>query len=222
MKKHNLIISIIFYFLGGIILSYYLYGQISPTFRIHETGTIILLGSSFLLGYLGSLFLTKYKNNNKPIKICFYIFFILYGLVLISITLFNRHYGRLGINFNWNIETWTDSINLIPFKTIIEYIDRNDFISFINIFGNILAFMPMGFFLPILFPKQNTFKTFIFTNTIIILIIETMQLLSESGSFDIDDFILNLTGAIIIFKIVKYDKINKLIKRFIIREKRET
>lgn len=88
--------------------------------------------------------------------------------------------------------------------------------------SNILAFIPMGFFLPILFPKQNTFKTFIFTNTIIILIIETMQLLSESGSFDIDDFILNLTGAIIIFKIVKYDKINKLIKRFIIREKRET
>ena len=55
--------------------------------------------------------------------------------------------------------------------------------------------MPMAFFLPLLFKKQSKFKNFVITNVLIVLCIEITQLLTASGSCDIDDIILNTLGG---------------------------
>lgn len=150
-------------------------------------------------------------------KIYLYVIFILYIITLIKLTLFDSDYGRAGLNFfHWNkenLEVYLRNNNLIPFKTIIEYIARQDRIAIVNLLGNLIAFAPMGLFLPLLFKRQNKLKNFILTNITIILTIEVLQFLSLSGSFDIDDLILNLLGTLLIYGLYKIKKINKVIHK---------
>lgn len=67
--------------------------------------------------------------------------------------------------------------------------------AFINLSANIFAFIPMGFFLPVLWAKMRKFAYCVFTGTCIILSVEILQLFSLLGSFDIDDYILNILGV---------------------------
>ena len=218
MKKILMIISsIIFYLIGLTVFAYYMYLELAPRVGMDETDRIILLFLLAFFFYLGTFLLSKYLENNKLMKIYLYAIFILYIITLIKLTLFDSDYGRVGLNFfDWskeNMQIYLDSINLIPFKTIIEYIARQDRVAIINLLGNIIAFAPMGLFLPILFKKQNKLKIFILTNVLIILTIEILQFLSLSGSFDLDDLILNLLGALLIYGLYKIKKINKVIHK---------
>lgn len=226
MKKTLMIISsTIFYLTGIIILGFYLYLEVAPKVSMDELDRIILLFLLALFFYLGSLLLSKILKTNRPMKIYLYFIFILYLLTLIKLTLFDTNYGRVGLNpFDWNkenIQVYLRNNNLIPFKTIIEYIVRQDRVALINLFGNIIAFAPMGLFLPLLFKKQKKTFFFILTNIIIVLVIEILQFLSLSGSFDIDDLILNIGGALIIYSLYKIKKVNQLIDKIFLIKKEE-
>lgn len=61
--------------------------------------------------------------------------------------------------------------------------------------------MPFAFFLPLLFKKQNNFKTFLLTMICIVIGIELLQFITMSGSCDIDDVILNVSGSLIMYEI---------------------
>ena len=68
---------------------------------------------------------------------------------------------------------------------------------FLNIGGNILAFVPFGYFLPSLSThKLKFFQVFLLTFQLSIGI-ELIQLLSKVGSFDVDDMILNTLGGVV-------------------------
>ena len=222
MKKVLLIISsIIFYLLGLAVLVFYMYLELAPRVGMDEIDRIILLFLLALFCYLGSILLSKFLKNNKPMKIYLYAIFIIYIITLIQLTLFDSDYGRGGLNiFDWskeNLEVYLENNNLIPFKTISLYISRQDRVAIINLLGNLIAFAPMGIFLPLLFKKQNKLKNFILTNIAIILAIESLQFLSLSGHFDIDDLILNLLGALIIYGLFKVKKVNKIINKIILK-----
>jgi|UPI0003FAEA56 glycopeptide antibiotics resistance protein len=98
--------------------------------------------------------------------------------------------------------------NLVPFWTIRNYIKASDHINFnawfSNLAGNVLVFMPLGFFLPLLFPKYFSFwRTLLLVITSTILV-ELLQFQLKVGSLDVDDIILNTIGGImgfIVFKI---------------------
>jgi len=102
-------------------------------------------------------------------------------------------------NFNyWN------AINLIPFKTIAEYIAaiieeniRGHAIR--NLVGNLFLLLPLGFYLPFFARKASSAKIYAIVVAVSIVIIEVVQLVTLSGSLDIDDFILNFAGALIGF-----------------------
>ncbi len=222
MKKVLLIISsIIFYLLGLAVLAFYMYLELAPRVGMDEIDRIILLLLLAFFCYLGSILLSKFLKNNKPMKIYLYAIFIIYIITLIQLTLFDSDYGRSGLNiFDWskeNLEVYLENNNLIPFKTISLYISRQDRVAIINLLGNLIAFAPMGIFLPLLFKKQNKLKNFILTNIAIILAIESLQFLSLSGHFDIDDLILNLLGALIIYGLFKVKKVNKIINKIILK-----
>lgn len=224
MKKLLMIISsIIFYLIGLTVFGYYMYLELAPRVGMDETDRIILLFLLAFFFYLGTFLLSKYLKSNKPMKIYLYAIFILYIITLIKLTLFDSDYGRVGLNFfDWskeNFEVYVRNNNLIPFKTIIEDITRQDRVAIINLLGNLIAFAPMGLFLPLLFKKQNKLKNFIFTNIAIILVIEVLQFLSLSGSFDIDDLILNLLGALLIYGLYKIRKINQLVNKLFLIKK---
>ena len=113
--------------------------------------------------------------------------------------------------------SWSESAALH-----INSSDRDEFFS--DIFNTImklftsmgigmLACMPFAFFLPRLFRKENKIKTFLITMFIIVSIIEITQFITLSGTFDIDDYILNISGAYLMFNILKMKKINLLIDK---------
>lgn len=57
-------------------------------------------------------------------------------------------------------------------------------------------FIPLGFFLSSVKSLSATFKTIIIRTVVIITAVEIIQLFSLTGSFDIDDLILNTIGSV--------------------------
>ena len=97
------------------------------------------------------------------------------------------------------------SYNLIPFKTIGNYIfsaSTTDIdVWFFNLFGNILAFMPLGFLLPIIFTKMRSYKKIALVTLLVSSAIEIAQYLVRLGVADIDDVILNTAGGVLGFTV---------------------
>ena len=97
------------------------------------------------------------------------------------------------------------NMNLVPFHTIGNYwkvVSRLEFTPLffhcvINLGGNIILFIPIGYFLPRLWPFLRNFFSFLLVCTAAITLVELLQLVTLLGSLDIDDLILNLFGMII-------------------------
>ncbi len=90
-------------------------------------------------------------------------------------------------------------VNLIPFQTIRFYLfsGRVSFaVSAKNIWGNIIAFVPLGILIPLLRRRLSVVFTF-FTALGLSASIEITQYFTGLGSADIDDLILNVFGAML-------------------------
>lgn len=227
--KIKRVISIIFYILAIVFILIYVGVELMQNISLSELGRLFLLCGSCLFLYFGALIKSKNENNNKAMKINLWIFFILYLLLFITLTLFDQFWGRNGFTIvNWNKELFnnyiSNSLNIIPFKTIIEYIKAFDSLLdtravMTNLLGNIIACMPFAFFLPLLFKKQNNIKRFTITMIVIVLLIELLQFVTLSGSCDIDDIILNVSGTLIMYAVLKIKSVNNLIKNIFLLEK---
>jgi len=210
-NKFNLYIGLISYIIAFILIFYYLiiefsiYSLSSPIKRL----LIIWLIVTFM--YFGSIYLRRIENKIfvKLPKFNLYIWFILYVIMLLNLTLFDNYFGRSGgVLYTYDYHSiknyLTYNFNMVPFKTINNYVlaFKNNNISFINmfynIFGNMIAFMPLAFFLPRIFKNEKWYVYFMFT-TICIIFVEAMQLATNCGSFDIDDYILNILGFVIMY-----------------------
>ncbi|WP_366923105.1 VanZ family protein [Metallumcola ferriviriculae] len=153
----------------------------------------------------------------RTIKILVNISFGLYSLVVIQIlinpiiaanTILSKikgidptlHGGRRTITLG--ISEYPP-FNLVPFRTIYDFIIRynhmNFDIWFYNLFGNIILFLPLGFMLPLISGKLGDMKlrTVVKISALASLTIEILQLVAFVGIFDVDDIILNLLGAVL-------------------------
>jgi glycopeptide antibiotics resistance protein len=96
------------------------------------------------------------------------------------------------------------SYNLIPFKTIILYFQHFNGLALTDQFvGNILAFVPFGFLLPLIFSRSVSFLRIFGYSLLLSLTVEVAQLLFRVGAFDVDDLILNGLGGIVGYWLVK-------------------
>ena len=93
-------------------------------------------------------------------------------------------------------------MNLTPFHTISEFLatlaSRDGYLArhaFVNLAGNVVMFLPLGVFLPLLFGKLRRYWRFLLVCALAIVLIEAAQALLLVGSADVDDLILNLCGA---------------------------
>lgn len=91
-------------------------------------------------------------------------------------------------------------VRLIPMFSTVGFVKQTILWKtiIINIFGNILIFVPFGF-LGIVFPKLNQFWSLILDFLFAIIILESFQYFTRLGVFDIDDVILNTVGVAIGF-----------------------
>ena len=146
--------------------------------------------------------------KGKKFKILILGLFILYLAVLIYVILLKSGMALHMWNLRGSELSFAErisAINFIPFKTILYYLLGNE--SFIsarnNILGNIFAFSPLGFLLPVLLDKCKKEKKVFFVGLAVSLSIEVIQVVFRLGSGDIDDLILNVFGTIIGFWIYK-------------------
>lgn len=161
----------------------------------------IFIGSIFLL--IAYLLFIKKENNQKLKKEITWILFILYIIFLLSTIVYTK-LTTGAIYPELNIKS-----NIVPFTSIIETITllltktQGFYYIFDYLILDIILFIPLGLFLPILFPKTKKIKNFILICLTISIIKELFQLLLNVGMFNIDDIILNLSGAIISYTIFK-------------------
>ena len=101
------------------------------------------------------------------------------------------------------------SLNLIPLSTIAFYLSGkvNGLIVFYNLAANIGLFIPYGIFLMV--KNRSRFQLF-YLPFLFISMIEILQYVSQRGSMDIDDLILNVLGFYIGYLL--HPLFNKVIK----------
>ena len=96
---------------------------------------------------------------------------------------------------------WAYRYNIVPFREIRRFVRKGDRLGpasvFLNLAGNVLGFMPLGFFLPLISPVfRNGLRT-VGLGFLLSLTVELVQLLTRTGCFDVDDIILNTGGALL-------------------------
>ena len=139
----------------------------------------------------------KHRNLNIAL-------FCIYGAIMLWL-LFDRVGGIEGMPYWSQIRA---NLNLEPFHTIrlfLKVLDSQVYSAsaIINLGGNVIMFIPLGFFLPLVFPALGKFWRTILATALIIIAVELTQLFTLLGSCDIDDLILNVVGAAIGYGLFK-------------------
>ena len=84
--------------------------------------------------------------------------------------------------------------NIVPFAEILRY-DFGSKLFYYNVIGNIIVFIPFGYFVADYIKSKNIFPALIISG-IISTTVEFVQL-NIGRSFDIDDIILNIVGGVV-------------------------
>ena len=150
------------------------------------------------------------KKFARPIL---WTIFLIYCFVLVYVLFLSRG-TRDGFTFTEYMRRFT---NFIPFKTIIEYVQRYidgyRNLSVLNLLGNFVLFMPMGVLLPCVIRKLDRFWKVTLTVLGMVVMVEIVQGILRVGSVDIDDVLFNVVGAMIGYGLVRLPFIYNFFKK---------
>lgn len=162
----------------------------------------------------------KQKNTRHPLPACLFLCYC--GLMLYLLFVRGRTVPETG--FYW--QQVASNCNFVPWHTVGNYWDvlmrpqyyiakwadvevyrDRAWIAAVNILGNIGMFLPLGAFLPVLWPRlQSAWKT-CGIGLISIVLVEICQLFTLRGRCDVDDVLLNMLGIAMgyaLWRIVRY------------------
>lgn len=138
------------------------------------------------------------------------LLFILYIFFLLYLTVFKRLFfgttiGMFFESYRLNTSSLDYNLNLVPFRTIYGYLAHppSKTVALTNLLGNVLAFMPLGFLVPLVFKKIYTIRWILIVSIGSSFVIELIQLILGVGSLDVDDVLLNLLGGLLGFFVYK-------------------
>lgn len=153
-----------------------------------------------------------------------HILFFLYVGGLCYLLFFSKEFARDRIDYfaveNYGTalkNQWSYAVNLQPFATIESLLGvwnspwYGDY-SFTNLIGNLVAFLPFACFARMFQPNLKALSFFVYMSLLIIAV-ECLQFLSFTGSMDIDDYLLNITGAMIGFAVCSIPIVKKLLMK---------
>ena len=117
---------------------------------------------------------------------------------IIYITLLAAYIGALaGLElFKVTIGVWPRTYQLIPLVTVINNIRRGNTTYIVQMIASIVVFIPLGVFIRI---KRKSIRKVIVYGFLVSLVMEALQFVLRVGTFDVDDIILNVLGAVIGF-----------------------
>ena len=152
----------------------------------------MILISVVLLSSLRLSYILRSKEPFVLYKELLTLFFVIYILCMFQVVTF-QDVSSAGSN------------NFVPFREIFRYnFGSRLFIK--NIIGNVVMFIPYGFFVAY-YGKSNNWKTTFLLVLVASLVIESTQL-AIGRVFDVDDILLNVIGGFIGYFI--YKLLNKL------------
>lgn len=134
------------------------------------------------------------------------LLFVLYGFVLLKVTLFRTSVTLFDVEFGENngyitsLATAWQRANFIPFHSVWYYLISQQEpieVGLVNVFGNILLFIPFGVLLPLVWRKARRFGNTVGIIAGTSLLFEVLQMLLAIGNFDIDDVLLNTVGGML-------------------------
>lgn len=95
-------------------------------------------------------------------------------------------------------EPYGKNHNLVPFSTIrgqLRYI--SDSWAQFNLLGNTVPFIPFGFLLPKAYRKARSLLAVLLWGFLFVLFAECTQYVTNLGTFDVDDIILNMASFLL-------------------------
>ncbi len=184
-------LTIFFYILSILSFLLYLRFEYDPNIEVNYFIRLLIIVIASIFVIIGNKiysnnYVEKIEDKKKILKLSHVIVFIYYVILLFNMVVFARYNS-------------IDSYNLAPFKSIIDiFKNGTTYEVIINIFGNLLVFMPLEYFLIELFKVKKFSINFILSFGIILLI-ELFQYVFKIGVLDIDDLILCTFGMMLFY-----------------------
>jgi len=140
------------------------------------------------------------KKKSTGIRAFAVVLFFVYFAVLFYFLFFSEEMGRTYSERAYHY-------NLVPFHEIMRFIQYREVLGMsavlLNLVGNVAAFVPFGFFLPVFSERCRRFLNTLLYSFELSLLVELIQLITKVGSFDVDDIILNTLGGAVGFVVYK-------------------
>lgn len=131
----------------------------------------------------------------RQIKAIGWMLFIIYLILLLYFLFFSEGYGRREVSesdYRYNLEL---------FKEISRFWNYREQLGAgavgLNLLGNIIGFLPLGFILPIISIGMRHICLSGIVGFLVSLFVESCQLIGKVGCFDVDDLLLNTLGTVI-------------------------
>jgi len=147
-----------------------------------------------------------YRTKQESLlQACIQSSFLIYVFGVLTLTGYFMLFRELAAHGWWHkllhrIQT-KDKINLQPFLMFKQFQ-----VASTQVIGNLVMLLPLGIYIPLLFPRLAGFFKVCIICLSVSVSIELMQLITNARSTDIDDVILNTSGAIvgyIIYKVLR-------------------
>ena len=121
------------------------------------------------------------------------ILFLLHIVFLIYFLFLAEWYGRTEVTeeYRYNLELFKEIRRFLTYREQLGM-----FTVLANLLGNIMIFVPYGFFISMAGKSMGFFKILFFSMALS-LGVETIQLFTRVGSFDVDDILLNTIGGVL-------------------------
>ena len=192
-------LTIFFYVLSILSFLIYLRFEYDPNIEVNYFIRlfIIVVASIFIMignKIYSNNYVERIEDKKKILKLSQIIIFIYYVILLFNMGMFARYHN-------------IDSYNLIPFKTIIDTFKNGSRYSIsIVVFGNLLVFVPLEYFIIELL-KVKKFSINLLLTFGISFFVDFVQYIFKIGVFDIDDILLRTLGMMSFYII--YTRIKK-------------
>jgi glycopeptide antibiotics resistance protein len=129
------------------------------------------------------------------------LLFVTYILLLLYFLFFSEEFGRTALvqqEYRYNLHPFRELKRFWVYRRQL-----GNLAVAVNLFGNVIGFLPFGFMLPVILRSTRSFWVITLSGFSLSLLVELVQLITKVGCFDVDDLILNTLGAVIGYVLFK-------------------
>ena len=212
-------------FLGVFFVIEYGTNLFSPPVGAIQVWKCVLVLAICITAYCGGLLL-KNRTRRNPFRFLFLLFLFLYLYLIVSLTLLDKGLRLDESRFLSDNMTPREYylrwfVNFHPFESIYTvYIKglMGGYVSLryvvLNLVGNLCVFMPLSVLLPALFRCARKWYCFFPIVVFLVAAVECLQFWLMVGSCDVDDVILNVGGAMILYLFILIPPIKRRMELF--------